>query len=268
MLRARLATALLGAVAVTATTVPAAHALDPGYGPPVPPPTITGVSVNGGKPIVVGAVNPTTVHNTVTATDTTPYYKPYAVSRGVVYLFRGASYDASTDYIDPTGNGSCAKTGPHRFACTTTMKVYGLFLRDSEAGTWKVDADAYSALSSESVTTLHPYPTVKVVRRAELKTNASPEPARAGSTLTVTGALTRVSWDDANYHPYTHQAVELEFRAKGSASYTKVRKVTSDAHGLLRTTATAKRDGYWRFVFAGSSTTGAVTSKSDYVEVR
>jgi hypothetical protein len=43
--------------------------------------------------------------------------------------------------------------------------------------------------------------------------------------------------------------------------------VYSDQYGNLKATATATYDGYWRFSFAGTTTTPAVNATGDYVDV-
>ncbi|MFF1814612.1 hypothetical protein ACFVXW_36880, partial [Streptomyces sp. NPDC058251] len=43
---------------------------------------------------------------------------------------------------------------------------------------------------------------------------------RSGRTVTVTGKLSRANWEDNLYHGYTGQSVKLQFRKKGSDTYT------------------------------------------------
>lgn len=43
---------------------------------------------------------------------------------------------------------------------------------------------------------------------------------------------------------------------------------TTDSKGNLRTTTKATADGYFRYSFAGTPTTPAVTSTADYVDVQ
>ncbi|WP_327180293.1 hypothetical protein OG599_14350 [Streptomyces sp. NBC_01335] len=38
--------------------------------------------------------------------------------------------------------------------------------------------------------------------------------------------------------------------------------------GALKTTVTASADGYWRWTFGGTPTTGTATATGDYVDVR
>ncbi|MFD1660479.1 hypothetical protein ACFSL4_20265 [Streptomyces caeni] len=54
------------------------------------------------------------------------------------------------------------------------------------------------------------------------------------------------------------------FLYKGSYAKT----VCSDKYGNVKATTTAKYDGYWRFSFAGTTTTPAVNATGDYVDVR
>lgn len=92
---------------------------------------------------------------------------------------------------------------------------------------------------------------------AKLTTNASPEPVSAGTTLTVTGKLSRANWDDNAYHGYANQSVKPQFRKAGTSTYTTVKSVTTSSTGTLRTTVTASADGYWRYAFAGTTTTAS-----------
>ncbi|MYV38326.1 hypothetical protein GT030_05450, partial [Streptomyces sp. SID1328] len=98
--------------------------------------------------------------------------------------------------------------------------------------------------------------------------NASPEPVKKGKTITVTGALTRASWDYNKYYGYGAQSVKLQFVKKGSTTWSTLKTVTTDANGNLKTTVTASVDGAFRYVYAGVSTTAAVTSGGDAVDVQ
>lgn len=44
--------------------------------------------------------------------------------------------------------------------------------------------------------------------------------------------------------------------------------MTTGSGGALRTTVKATTDGYWRWSFAGTSTTANATTTADYVDVR
>ncbi|MCL6671202.1 hypothetical protein M8J74_22640, partial [Streptomyces panaciradicis] len=110
--------------------------------------------------------------------------------------------------------------------------------------------------------------TTKLQRYSKLTVNASPEPVTKGKTITVTGKLSRANWEDFAYHGYTNQPVKLQFRKKGSSTYTTLKTITSDSTGNLKTTTKATVDGYFRYSFAGTSTTPAVSAAGDYVDVK
>ena len=62
--------------------------------------------------------------------------------------------------------------------------------------------------------------------------------------------------------------MKLQFRKKGSSTYSTLKTITADSAGNLRTTTTATVDGYYRFSFAGNSTTSAVSAAGDFVDVQ
>lgn len=89
-----------------------------------------------------------------------------------------------------------------------------------------------------------------------------------GKTLIVTGGLTRADWVTYKYAGYGGQAVNLQFRTKGVTACTTVTTVTTGTGGTLNATVEAATDGYWRWTFAGTSTTSTATSSGDYVDVK
>ncbi|WP_323180883.1 hypothetical protein [Streptomyces sp. NBC_01142] len=105
-------------------------------------------------------------------------------------------------------------------------------------------------------------------RWAKVSVNASPEPVTKGKTITVTGSLTRADWVKHTYTGYAGQSVKLQFRKAGSSAYATVKTVNSSSTGALKTTVTASVDGYWRYTFGGTSTTGTATATGDFVDVR
>lgn len=62
--------------------------------------------------------------------------------------------------------------------------------------------------------------------------------------------------------------MRLQVRRPGSTTYTTIKTVRTDAYGYLRTTATAKATGYWRWSYASSSTVAYVSATGDKVAVR
>ena len=59
----------------------------------------------------------------------------------------------------------------------------------------------------------------------------------------------------------------LQFRQRGGTTYTTLKTVRTSRTGTLSTTTRAGSDGFYRFVFAGTTTTGSVTAAPDYIDV-
>ncbi|MFE1950644.1 MULTISPECIES: calcium-binding protein [Streptomyces] len=172
---------------------------------------------------------------------------------------------------------------PYSASCTrptsTTMKCAWKYsfdanasddyadLRNADAGTWHLDAEA--AANDQDFYTLDTSKTVRIKRYAKLTaTQATPEPVVKGRTLTVTGTLTRASWDSNAYWGYAGKSVSLQFKKSGTSTYTTVKSATTDSAGKLKTTLTANASGTWRWKFAGSGTTSPVTATGDSVALK
>lgn len=254
--------ALLGtSVALVATAIGAtnAQAADGGSGNI----TIDKVVVNGGKPVVVGTTNVVSAKVSVTASDDSGIAETtYISASGPKPNFAQIWYD--------DGDITCVKASATTSTCTGTLtfdpQASTRFVDNNAAATWNlatlVSANDYNYIHRDAATTF------KVQRYSKLTVNASPEPVRKGKTVTVTGKLSRANWEDNKYHGYTNQSVKLQFRKKGSDTYTTVKTIKSDATGSLRTTVTASIDGYFRYSFAGTTTTPAVNATGDFVDVQ
>ena len=228
---------------------------------------ISNVVVNGGKDVVFGTSAKATVKVTFTAKDDSGIDS----KSGYAVLYHGADLDRSDAGAipsqDPGTSTTCRAASATTATCTLTFPMDPkLDLANFAAGSWKVWAIA--AGNDGDYTVREKAKSFSVKRYAKLTTNAAPEPVKKRATLTVKGALTRANWDTGKYMGYTKQPVTLQFKKKGASAYSNVKKVTSDTKGNLKTTVKASVDGYWRYKFAGTSTTPAVTSKSDFVDVR
>jgi len=124
-------------------------------------------------------------------------------------------------------------------------------------------ADAGNAVYENDYHATH-----KVQRYSKLTVNASPEPVKKGKTITVTGKLSRANWETGKYAGYTGQSVKLQFRKKSSSTYTTLKTIKTNSTGNLSTTVTAGVDGYYRYAFAGTSTTPAINAAGDFVDVQ
>ncbi|MFE1878415.1 calcium-binding protein [Streptomyces diastatochromogenes] len=251
-------TALSGALVLSALAVTTADA-DGGQGDT----HVVQVVVNGGKPVVVGATGSKTFTLSITAAD----------NSGIKDAF-GWVYHGSVD--NPDGHAGPGSETPMDCApdpvsettsiCTTDITIGPRTAHtNSTAGTWhvwtSVDANDFDWIQLDSAGTF------LMKRAARLTADASPEPVAAGKTLTVTGKLTRANWDNGTYGGYAGQAVKLQFRKAGTTTYSTVKTVTSGTGGALKTTAKATVDGYWRWSFAGTGTTGSANAPGDYVHV-
>ncbi|MEV7687186.1 hypothetical protein ACFW1F_15215 [Streptomyces bungoensis] len=244
--------------------------------------TFSGVKINNGKPIVVGTTNHVSVPVTYTVThgaDVNIHAEDFLMD---VDIYRGTSYDdPNARYQVGDGWPTCTDASTTVATCKGTIDIYpqdpDFGLVNADATTWKAEGYAIAFNGQDpnapDITKIgyagqDGLGTTKLQRYSKLTVNASPEPVAKGKTITVTGKLSRANWDDHLYHGYTNQSVKLQYRKKGSTTYTTLKTITSDSTGYLKTTTTATADGYYRYSFAGTSTTPAVNATGDYVDVQ
>ncbi|WP_406165714.1 calcium-binding protein [Streptomyces sp. NBC_00996] len=252
------AVVLSGALALSALAVTTADA-DAGQGDT----EVTQVLVNNGKSVVVGATATKTVTLSITASDNSGIKDAYG------WLYHGP-FDNPDGFAGPGSDTPLTCTpvpgSVTASTCTTNIRIDpNATLINSNAGTWhvwtSVDANDFDFVQKDSAGTF------LMKRAAKLTANASPEPVAAGKVITIKGALSRANWNNGTYGGYAGQSVKLQFRKAGTTAYTTVKTVTSGAGGAVTATATASVDGYWRWSFAGTSTTGAANATGDYVDV-
>ncbi|GAA3002070.1 DUF5707 domain-containing protein [Streptomyces fulvorobeus] len=225
-------------------------------------PVFTKAVVNGGKPVVVGTKSKQRYSLAITATHPSGVYDIFG------YVWNGASIDDPNSYgiLQDEENAVCAEDNATTTTCRMTVTFDPAELYNTNAGTWKVGA---AVVSRDGQIGESDYISKTYLQRfSKLTVNAGPEPVAKGKALTVTGALTRANWNTGTYLGYTQQPVKLQFRKVGTSTYTTVKTVTSSSTGSLKTSVTASADGYWRYSFAGTSTTPAVSAAGDYVDVR
>ncbi|MEU6395318.1 hypothetical protein [Streptomyces sp. NPDC046939] len=239
------------------------------------------VSVNKGKPLVAGASAKGSVPVTYTVkygTDPGIWADDFMLG---INLFWSAADGSDGNFLG-TGISHCKDVSVGVADCTTTLAFDPkLDLMNSDAGAkWNVEGLAIAPngqdLESDNVNwskvgIAEQFNVAKKAafqRYSKLTTNAAPEPIKKGKTLTVTGSLVRANWDTNKYAGYTKQKVTLQYRKKTSSTYSNVKTITSDSRGNLKTTVKASADGYYRYKFAGTSTTPAATSASDFIDVR
>ncbi|WP_405642956.1 calcium-binding protein [Streptomyces uncialis] len=268
------AAVLTGALALSVLAVPAAHASggDSGalarFAAPTAAATgkITKVTVNGGKTIAVGTSKKKfTVE--VSASDRK------GVTLAVAALYRGTVNNPSAVLVPDTlvEHDPCKRTATTATCKWTVVADPKADLANQDAGTWKVLAAAIKFEEDGEDKTVAEnlnYKSAKLVRAAKLTANATPEPVKKGKTLTISGALTRASWDNLKYNGFASNSVKLQYKKKGAGAWTTVKTVKADSRGTVKTTVKASADGDYRFTYGGSGTTGSATSVADFVDVR
>lgn len=241
---------------------------------------VTFSNLKVGSAIKVGTTN----HVAVPVTYTLTHGSDVDITASDFYsgpeLYKG-SYDSPDSLLLGDNPATCTATSSTTASCKGDIDIYPADgdLLNSDAGTWSAGAlaVAYNGQDPESSTfdvTKVGYAeqgglgTTKVQRYSKLTVNATPEPVYKGKTLTATGKLTRANWETNTYKGFTNQPVKLQFRKAGTSTYTTIKTVYSDSYGNLKATTTANYDGYWRFSFAGTTTTPAVSATGDYVDVK
>ncbi|AYN40753.1 hypothetical protein D9753_19785 [Streptomyces dangxiongensis] len=287
--------AVSGALALSALALPAAHAADGGSSyraavadalarhtsgkaaftataAPIGDLDVSFSDFKIAKAVKVGTTNrvSTTVTFTLThAAGLDPTSDGFATGP---LIYHGSSDDPD-NVLGGEDPATCVKKTSTTAACKGPIDINpretdaDLKLFNSQAGTWHGAGLALDMDNDKSAVQFG-LGTTLVQRASTLTVNASPEPVKKGKTLTVTGKLARANWEDHKYHGYTGQPVTLQYRKKDSSTYTTLKTVKTDSTGNLRTTTTATADGYYRFSFAGSSTTPAVSATGDFVDVQ
>ncbi|MFI9241842.1 hypothetical protein ACIGXF_04460 [Streptomyces sp. NPDC053086] len=275
MRKLAMGTALSGALALAGLAAPAASAAG------TPDLKFSGVTVNHGKPVVVGTTEAVTVPVSYTLTRPKNLVIDQKKTVQAVMLYLGTLKSMDND-LSPDTPPVCEATATTGTTVTEncTEKILadpGMSLYEAaDAATWKAAgiyvhsdetvSDDY--LHSENdMTAWGGLASVKVLRATRLTTDAAPEPVVKGGTLTVKGKLTRANWTAGKYTGYQGQKVVLQFKADGG-SYTNLKTITSGTGGALSTTVKATRSGGYRFVFAGTASTAAKTSVGDHVTVK
>ncbi|MEU7023950.1 DUF5707 domain-containing protein [Streptomyces sp. NPDC046203] len=250
-------TTLTTLTALTALTAPAARADD--YRGDI---KISGVVVNGGKPVVLGTTAKKTFTVSFTVTDGS------GVSMAKVLMWHGPSF-ARMDYaiLPNTSYASCTKSGATSVNCRQTFTVGPASnMLNTYAGTWRLTASAqakdFDYVQKDDLKSF------RVQRDSRLTAAAAPKTVKKGATVTVKGKLSRANWDTGRYGGYGSRSVRLQFRKKGGTSYTTVKTIKADAGGNLKTTVKASTSGSYRYTFAGDTTTPAAWATGAYVTVK
>ncbi|GAQ52245.1 hypothetical protein [Streptomyces acidiscabies] len=253
------AAVVLGTVALSALAVPTAQAA------PAAGSKVTFSNVKIAKNLVIGASGRASFAVTYTVT------KPASLSAKSLQtgpaIYRGTLAKPSDLFVSENP-GTCKAPSATVLNCTAALvfNVTDGDLSNSETGAWKVGGVAIDA--KKVLAWQENLGSTKLLRKAKLTTDATPEPVKKGKTITVKGSLTRANWETNKYAGYGAQTVQLQYKKAGATTWTTVKSVKTTAKGALSTTVKATADGYYRYNFVATSTTGAVASAADYVDVR
>ncbi|MFH9673494.1 calcium-binding protein [Streptomyces sp. NPDC017405] len=241
-----------GVLALSALAVPAAQASGSDGDTKV-----TKVVVDGDNKVQIGTSAAVTVKVSVTATDNS------GIKGANSFELYGPGYGYAS-----TGKPACTKVNTTTSTCTASVKIDPRtdYLSNKSAGTWYVDV--WVDANDGDYNWKEKAGAFSFQRATKLTVNAAPEPVKKGKALTVTGALTRANWESLKYGAYGSQSVNLQFRKKSATAYTTLKTVKADAKGNLKTTTTATADGYYRFSYAGNSSSAAVSAAGDFVDVK
>ncbi|MET8980703.1 hypothetical protein ABZX85_34375 [Streptomyces sp. NPDC004539] len=252
--------AVLGAVALSALAAPVAQAA------PAAAPKVTFSNVKIAKVLVVGASGKASFPVTYTVTKPADL-SVNALQTGPV-IYRGTAITKPTDLFISEDPGTCKAASSTVLNCKAALvfNVTDGDLTNDESGAWK--AGALAVISKQTPIWQGDLGSTKLLRQAKLTTDATPEPVKKGKTLTVKGTLTRANWETNKYAGYGAQTVQLQYKKAGAKTWTTLKTVKTTAKGTLSTTVKATADGYYRYNFVATSTTGAVASAADYVDVR
>ncbi|MGW7645492.1 hypothetical protein [Streptomyces bobili] len=231
------------------------------------------VSINNGKPIVIGTADTVTV----------PVSAQIYDDSGGLATIDAALHKSELVPIYLEGevghNMVCVATTATLSTCTGKAVVSASFLTNKAVGRigLQISGYAHDGGSYLESTLFSQYATLPgnsglLLKKTQFSAmNAAPEPARKGAVLTVTGRLTQPDWNFQETDGtkalvgYAGQPVRLQFKKSGSSSYTTVKTVTSGTDGTVKATSTANFSGTWRWSFAQNTTSSASTSAEDVV---
>ncbi|MFI5527984.1 hypothetical protein ACIA8O_05440 [Kitasatospora sp. NPDC051853] len=217
--------------------------------------TVTSISVNGGRSILLGPAEGATVPLVLTARDGSGI-----ASVGPIGVW-GPNYGVLG--VSPL---ECTAAGPSstcRGTVTVRPRKHEVF--DDEAGTWFVDLKVRARDGDRYVNQTAAGFSVKQATLLELA--GVPERTTPGEEIRVTGRLDRASWEDHGYHGYPGGLVFLQFRAGWSSTWTTVAETYSQADGTLEATVPAAESGAFQWYYPGDKWVGDSLSRAVPVSV-
>ncbi|MYW47854.1 hypothetical protein [Streptomyces sp. SID161] len=237
---------------------PAAHAAESDI-------SFSAISLNKGKAIVVGTSGEVEVPLTYTVKS------KVALDSWWIKGYRGAYGKFGERDLPAIATRWSVRTshaGGYTFRdCSESLTIASRELVNADATTWKTAGTAIKKGSGYDTDLLSA--SFRLQRASRIQSaSASPTVVTKGKAITVSGTVQRANWTSHRYDSYGGTSVRLQFKPVGSSTYTTVKTVTATSTGHLKTTATASKDGTWRWFYGGNSITGASSSTGKYVDVR
>ncbi|MEU8971775.1 hypothetical protein AB0D11_21320 [Streptomyces monashensis] len=268
--------ALTGALALTALAVPAAQAAADSGTPYTLDASFSHLSI--AKAVKVGSTNEVSVSYSYTLTHGSTVNIAAKDFVTDAFLYHG-SYTDTAPELYGDNPATCTATSSTTATCKGSIGIYPSDgdLKNAWAGGWSaaIEAVAFNGQSQTSpdmskvgFKDQSGLATTLVQRYSKLTTAASATSVTKGRSVTVTGRLTRADWEKHTYNTFGGQSVKLQFRKAGTSTYTTVKTVTTDSSGNLRATAAVSASGYWRYSYAGASTTPGVSATGVYVAAK
>lgn len=255
------AAAVTGGLALTMFNAPAAHAdlSDPAR--------ITGGTIHTDGDLVLGPDERTSFEVSFTAEDDSGI----TTDNAEVNLLGPNGHVLAAD---PSPGPVCTPTSSTTSTCrfTFTVDTGESRITNDWAGTWRLWGLAapndWNSDTGQGLVTRSNLDTIRIKRRSQLTMDATPEPVRAGRTLSIIGALKFADWTGGGYTGTAGHPVRLVFYPASGGSYQYLQELETFSYGLVLSTITPSGDGWWWLSYQGNESTSWVYSAADYVDVR
>ncbi|MEU6345687.1 hypothetical protein ABZ883_32575 [Streptomyces sp. NPDC046977] len=215
---------------------------------------ISSVVVNSGRAVAVDSSGTVSVPASMFVSD----WDGLAGAGGTLY------HGVSTTDNDRTAQltGCQWPSSPARVSATCAMKGTLDGLKHSQAGTWKMSADAYGGffLQHRHIDTAA---TFDVLRASKLVAGVGPRPVK-GQVVTLSGRLTRANWETHVDEDYAGKQVLVQFCSSTcSAGW----PLTTDSNGRFQDTVSTGVAGFWKVSSAATADTAAPRPASTSVVI-
>ncbi|POX46203.1 hypothetical protein C3489_32350 [Streptomyces sp. Ru71] len=227
------------------------------------PISVSGVTVNNNRPLVLGTTGVTFPARFVVNTTT-------GLESATVTLHHG-TYDRPDGLLSAPAQCTLRQGTTRYYDCTAMFGLDGgqALGLNKLSGTWTAGALVQGTERSTQFQGPAPAGGITLQRSTALTIAAAPQPITRGATLTVTGKLSGAAWEYGAPAGLAGQKVELQFKMAGSGTtWSTLATGTTDSTGTVVLKRAAWNDGGWRLHYAGDASTAGSYSWVDNVDVR